>query len=75
MIDAHQTTITVTTQPTIGVLGGMGPRATVLVYERLVHRLELRGAGAESPRILIHHLPVSNMFDGRPDELRALLPD
>jgi len=58
---------------TIGVLGGMGPRATVILYERLVHRLESRGPGTEWPRILIDSLPVSNMFDGRPDELRALL--
>src|ERR1017187_2500911 len=61
----------------IGVLGGMGPRSTVLLYERLVRRGEIQGRvrNRKPAHILINHIPIANMLDGEPDELREILKE
>jgi len=60
----------------IGILGGMGPEATVELYMRLVQAFQARGAvyDEDFPSIYIYNFPAPNIVE-RENEILSLLVD
>ena len=61
--------------PTIGILGGMGPHASLRFCEELIRlSMEQHGAkrNADFPHFLLSNLPVSDFIADRSDEERAV---
>jgi len=54
------------TRPTIGILGGMGPAATLDLYGQLIASIQQEKALTEARHIVINSIPVPNLFQ-QPD--------
>lgn len=55
---------------TVGVLGGIGPEATGIFYQKLIARLQQEGirANEDFPRIIINSIPAPELVHGRISE-------
>lgn len=62
----------------IGIIGGMGPESTSLLYREIVKAFQLNLSAyrdEDFPEMFIHNLPIPNIMDGieREDEVRRML--
>lgn len=60
---------------TIGIIGGMGPEATVDYYKRISSFFERHKGGVSKPEIIIHSVDIDVLFELLSSGRRAVLAD